>query len=159
VLAQAPLRYQPFSTDRSWGSPEQLARFYSQHLFRAMHQSTLTGTARNALGTPANYPTEYRPYYFYAKTGTISGHRDGGKRDKHLMLIVSRDPLHNGDLTPQQLRENRFVVLYFSFYKQSNGAEWGSADDQELLPTLREMIKAVLTAPTIKTLLHHAPAS
>lgn len=153
VLAGVPQRYVSFESDPSWGNTRQLTRFYRQYLFRGMHESTLTGTAKNALGLPQNYPAEYRPYYFYAKTGTNSGKSDGGKRDKHLMLIISRDKLDGRDLTPDDLRNNHFMVLYFSFYKQSSGAEWSSGEDDDLIPTLREMIKTVIKSESFTTLM------
>ncbi|GAB4051895.1 hypothetical protein [Spirosoma litoris] len=150
VLADNHQKNKELSVDNTWSGASNLSRFYSQTLFNAMHNSTINGTAKNALGTPDTYPAEFKPYYFYAKTGTISGDRDGGKRDKHLMLIISRDPLHQRNLTPADLKNNRFMVLYFSFYKQSNGAEW----DAEVQPTMRDMVRAVINSDSFKSFMH-----
>lgn len=143
----------PWKIDNTWHTQADLTTFFSHTLFDAMHQSTLTGTARGAL---SGLFDEFPGYHFYAKTGTISGNRDGGKRDKHLMLVISREALHGRALTPRDLKNNRFMVLYFSFYKQSSGAEWDSADDQTIRPTLQEMVRTVIRSNSFTNLMHES---
>jgi hypothetical protein len=146
VLANNYLTRKPFSTDPSWGQQTALAQFYGNVLFRAMNQTVSQGTARVLLADLR----QYGPYHLYAKTGTNSGDRDNGRRDKHLMLIISQQPLHEGNLSPQTLRDNRFMVLYFSFYKQSVGSEW----DSEVAPTLRRMIQTVIRSDSFQALMN-----
>ncbi|MBC8155540.1 MAG: hypothetical protein H7Z72_21850 [Bacteroidetes bacterium] len=153
VVANAPATYNPLVVDRTWQGAQRLTSFYSQNLFRGMNGAltldqdgaTGQGTAHNLVGewVMKNYPQ----YHFYAKTGTISGNRFGSKRDKHLLLVISKDKLHNRpDLTPDDLRHNRFYVLYFSFYKQSNNANWGDAAQ-----ALQSMVRTVLESPQFKS--------
>lgn len=150
VLAQATLPYRPLSADNTWQGADQLTTFYSQSLFNAMHHALLPGspggTAVNLVGPLLK---EFPTLHFYAKTGTISGNRFGGKRDKHLMLIISRDQLHGRSLTPQDLRNNRFFVLYFSFYKQSNSSEWYTPNEYDSFP-LKQMIRTVINSNSFK---------
>src|SRR5690606_21556822 len=97
------------------------------------------GTARNLVG--AMLRKEFGEYHFYAKTGTISGNRLGGKRDKHLMLIISKNQLHDRDLSEADLRSNKFYVLYFSLYKHAGlNGDWGW-DGAEFL---RDAVRVVM---------------
>ncbi|SOD96433.1 hypothetical protein [Spirosoma fluviale] len=149
VLASHQNLYQPLNAHSSWERASNLSQFYSNTLFRAMQHATETGTSADLL-RPIR--AEFGQYHFYAKTGTISGDRkNGGKRDKHLMLIISREPVHERNLTPEALRNNRFMVLYFSFYKESSEeAEWGDAGE-----TLRNMVRAVIESDSFQTLMHN----
>lgn len=145
--------YQPFAADRSWPDAAALSRFFGESVFAGMHESVESGTAQHLLA-PLRAKWAGR-YQFYAKTGTISGgrFRDAtgrsvkDKRDKHLMLVISQNPLHDPVRpTPADLRRNRFYVLYFSFYNQSSDASWGRAAAE--LPNL---VEAVMASPTFKS--------
>lgn len=155
LFEQRPGAWRPFAADRTWPDAAALSRFYAESVFAGMHEAVQTGTAENLL-RPLREKWAGR-YHFYAKTGTISGgrFRDASgrlvrdKRDKHLMLVISRNPLHNRpDLTPEALRRNRFYVLYFSFYNQSNDASWGTAANW-----LPRLVETVMTSPTFKSYL------
>lgn len=128
-----------FEFDKSWGSKNALSAFYSNNIFEGMFQTIQKGTASDLL---KEFTKKYEgEYYFYAKTGTISGNRvGGGLRDKHLMLIISKNKLNNRSLTAQQLRNNQFYVLYFSFFKESVGGEWS----KDAKKTIQTMIKSVI---------------
>ena len=145
VIESTKTPYSALEADVSWGSPTALSTFYSQNLFVGMNKALLDGgTAHELVGK--KLLGEFSGYYFYAKTGTISGNRYGGKRDKHLMLIISKNQLHDRPLTPGDLKNNKFYVLYFSFYKQSYRAEWGAG-----VPTLlQEMARTVIKSPGFK---------
>lgn len=123
VLADSKKRYSEITADETWGGNMNLAAFYANNLFRAMSSTTTIGTAKDLIGPIA----ARSKYYFYAKTGTISGESFKRKRDKHLMLIISKNKIDGENITVEQLKNNRFYVLYFSFYKQSNNANWGNA--------------------------------
>jgi hypothetical protein len=111
-------------------------------MFQTIQEGTATGLLKDFTN---NYQGKY---YFYAKTGTISGNRaGGGLRDKHLMLIISKNAIHQKNLTAQQLRKNQFYVLYFSFFKESKGGNW-SPDAQKTVAT---MIKTVIDSPSFQT--------
>jgi hypothetical protein len=150
VLATNQQRYLALEADDSWNGPEKLSAFYSNYLFKAMNDALMTagGTARTLVGEMLKH--DYPNYHFYAKTGTISGNKDNGKRDKHLMLIISKNKLNSNNISPEELKKNRFYVLYFSFYKQSRGADWGNAAH-----LLREMAKTVMESTSFKTFMHH----
>jgi hypothetical protein len=145
VVAGPANRYDPITADGTWGSQSALASFYSKNLFKAMHETLISGTARNLVG--GTLRREFPEYHFYAKTGTISGNRHGGKRDKHLMLIISKNQLHNRELTPEDLKNNKFYVLYFSLYKQSDlGNDWGSGAPE----LLQNLARTVLQSSSFK---------
>lgn len=150
VLANSQKKYTPLRADNSWSSAEELATFYSKNLFKGMNEALFgeNGTAVNLVGKFLT--KEYPSYHFYAKTGTISGNRDGGKRDKHLMLIISKNKLHNDDISSKDLRNNHFYVLYFSFYKQSGNGGWGNAP-----ATIQNMVKTVIESNSFQTFINH----
>ena len=144
VLDKHHYTYQPFDTHESWGGADNVTDFHAHNLFRAMHHTVHANGATGfvLLNKVAN---EFADYHFYAKTGTISGKRSGGKRDKNLMIVISHEPLHERNLTVEDLKANRFMVLYFSFYKQSDAAEWG-----EVAEPLRNMVRAVVQSNSFK---------
>ncbi len=143
VLASHQLQHQPFDTDISWAGADNVTQFHAQNLFAAMSNTVRSGTGESLIGGVAS---EFGQYHFYAKTGTISGQRQGGKRDKNLMLIISREPLHGQNLTVEAMKNNHFFVLYFSFYKQANSSEWG-----EVAEPLRNMVRAVVNSNSFKS--------
>ncbi|MCF0070799.1 hypothetical protein LZD49_09975 [Dyadobacter sp. CY261] len=123
-----------FSVASNWGGEGNLASFYANNLFKGMYESIEAGTAvflKNAKSAG---------YTLYAKTGTISGDRKRGEsRDKNLMLIISQNPIHDRKLTLEDLRRNKFYVLYFSFYSDASLGGW-SYDAQQ---TIRDIIADV----------------
>lgn len=139
--------YTPLRADVSWGSAPELSGFYSQHLFKAMNAAlTGSGTASGLIGKVLQ--SEFGQYYCYAKTGTISGNREGGKRDKHLMLVISKNKIHGSEFSPQYLKNNKFYVLYFSFYKNAgDDGNWGG----EATALLQQMVRTVLGSPGFKS--------
>jgi hypothetical protein len=146
VLDNSAKKVPYFNYDTSWKNENALAVFYSNNIFEGMFQTIQQGTGRGLL---KDFTNNYQgKYYFYAKTGTISGNRaGGGLRDKHLMLIISKNAIHKKNLTAQQLRNNQFYVLYFSFFKESKGGDW-SPDAQTTVAT---MIKTVIDSPSFQT--------
>ncbi len=148
VLTYTKAKYKPLSADQTWGGANHLSAFYADNLFRGMHESIVQGTARDLIGTylTKNYPG----YYFYAKTGTISGNSSKSKRDKHLMLIISKNNLHGQLLTTNELKNNRFYVLYISFYKQSANGSWGTAAN-----VLQAIVKKVIESSSFQTHINH----
>lgn len=149
VLANSKYKYHPIGFDGSWGNANNLSSFYAKNLFVGMNQALqVGGTAHNLVGNML--AKMYPQYNFYAKTGTISGNRYGGKRDKHLMLIISKEQIHGRSLSPQDLKSNRFYVLYFSFYKQSQSAEWDDA-----AAVLQDMTKTVIQSNSFQTFMNH----
>lgn len=148
VLANSQTKFTPLGVDNSWGGNDQLSSFYSNNLFIGMNEAFTQGTAKNLVGTflSASYPN----YHFYAKTGTISGNRSKGKRDKHLMLIISKNPLHHRALDVNEMRKNRFYVLYISFYKQSNNSNWHTA-----IPLVQNIVKTVIESSNFQAFMNH----
>jgi hypothetical protein len=142
ILAdQPPITQTGFSVDASWIAPDQLSTFYAQNLFAGMHEAIQEGTAQWLRPLRDAYDGQYS---FYAKTGTISGNRAAGSaRDKHLLLVVSQEPLHDRQLRPSDLRNNRFRVIYVSFYSHSPGGAW----DPTTAELIRKLIKEVIDSP------------
>jgi hypothetical protein len=144
VIGGVTQKYSQFKVENTWGKVENWADFIGKNLIQGMYESTLVGgTAHNLLNKTIQ---ENSNYHFYAKTGTISGNRLTGKRDKHLSLIISKKPLNIGELSPKYIKENRFFVLYFSFYKESESSEWS----YEASNTVREMIEIVIKSKSFK---------
>ena len=148
VLDKHQNTHQPFDTHESWGGADNVTDFHAQNLFRAMHH-TVHANGATGFGLLNRVANEFADYHFYAKTGTISGQRSGGKRDKNLMIVISREPLHERSLTVEDLKANRFFVLYFSFYKQSDAAEWG-----EVAAPLRNMVTTVVPSNSSKNFMN-----
>ena len=120
-----------FSVGETWKGENNLLSFYSHNLFHAMNQAVESGTAKFVKSAASD------GYTYYAKTGTISGDRKGGQsRDKNLMLIISKNPLHQRSLTAEDLRNNPFYVLYFSFYSDATTGEW----NDEAQKTVRDLL-------------------
>jgi cell division protein FtsI/penicillin-binding protein 2 len=119
VLAQPRQQAKkPFSVGQNWQGENNLLAFYSNNLFKAMHLAVQNGTAQFIKETQNGY-------YFYAKTGTGSGNRQAGdSRDKNLMLIISKNQLHDTNLTVESIQQNKFYVVYFSFYNDSSEGDW-----------------------------------
>lgn len=125
-----------FVAGGNWQSEEQLLAFYSQNIFQGMHDGIEKGTAKFLKGVAPGY-------YLYAKTGTISSdRRNNESRDKNLMLVISKNPLHSQSLTVQQIQQNKFYVLYFSFY--SDAAEGGWSDKAKT--TVKKLIEKVISS-------------
>ena len=149
VLADARQKYRTFGVDNTWEDADKLSSFYANNLFEGMNKALMEGgTAHGLVGI--FLAKTYPQYHFYAKTGTISGNRYGGMRDKHLMLIISKNQLNGKELTARDLKNNRFYVLYFSFYKQSTSAEWGGATE-----VLRDMVKIVIESNGFQDFINH----
>lgn len=125
-----------FIAGGNWQSDEELLAFYSQNIFQGMHDAIEKGTAKFLKGTAPGY-------HLYAKTGTISSdRRNNESRDKNLLLVISKSPLHGKSLTVQQIQQNRFYVLYFSFY--SDAAEGGWSEKAKT--TVKKLIEKVITS-------------
>ncbi|MFN8348831.1 MAG: penicillin-binding transpeptidase domain-containing protein [Spirosomataceae bacterium] len=123
-----------FSVGDTWKGENNLLSFYSHNLFQAMNQAVESGTAKFVSDAKS------KGYTYYAKTGTISGNRQGGdSRDKNLMLIISKNPLHQRSLTAEDLRTNPFYVLYFSFYSDATTGDWS----KEAKTTVQDLIRYV----------------
>lgn len=149
VLSNRQNKYREFDFDDSWGSASNLTNFYSANLFNGMRNTIVgdKGTGRDLLTKIIN---EFPEYHFYAKTGTISGGEKSDRRDKNLLLIISRDQLESRTLSPEDMKNNKFFVLYFSFYKNSSGSEWN-----ETAEPLREMIRTVIKSNSFKSYMNH----
>ncbi len=54
------------------------------------------------------------------------------------------------NITTEQLKNNRFYVLYFSFYKQPSDNQWESA-----INGLQAMINKVIESSSFKNFMNH----
>lgn len=137
VMTNRAISSKPFSVG-NWADEDELARFYVKNVFGPLFEVPRSGTIRrlNALSREL----QGRGIYMYAKTGTIS---DGeGVQDKALTVVISRGPVHevNRYTTARSLRENKFVVLYFSFKKE--GGSWSSEAIGLLERTIRRTVES-----------------
>ena len=82
--------------------------------------------------------------YLYGKTGTIGD--SSGPDDKNLVLVISKKPLHNGNVrSAEELRSNRFVVMYFHFKREGNS---------QPIQLLRDSVKEVINSKRFKELMY-----
>ena len=142
VLTHQPAQGAPyFSVGKTWGQESRLLSFYSNNLFKAMHLAVEEGTAQFIRGSNT------KGYPLYAKTGTISGDRSAGdSRDKNLLVVISQNELHDRTLTANDLRTNKFYVLYFSFYSDASEGGWSEAARQ----TVRDLMVYVQNSDDFK---------
>ncbi|MCP1386257.1 hypothetical protein [Runella salmonicolor] len=146
-LLKASVLTQPSETTKgrfvaggNWQDEAQLLSFYSQNLFQGMHDAIEKGTAPFLKGLAPGY-------HLYAKTGTISGdRRNNESRDKNLLLVISKNALHGQPLTVEQVQQNKFYILYFSFYSDAAEGGWST----EAKTTIRKLIERVITSPGFK---------
>ncbi|GHB88820.1 penicillin-binding transpeptidase domain-containing protein [Persicitalea jodogahamensis] len=145
ILADTPRPAGYFSVGKTWGQEARLLSFYSQNLFKAMNLAVESGTARFLQGIAAP------GYHLYAKTGTISGDRSGGAfRDKNLLLVISQKPLHDQPLNTKTMRDNKFYVLYFSFYSDASSSGAWSDDAKR---TARDLVNYIQESDDFKYLM------
>lgn len=107
-----------YDTD-SWGSEEAFVNDHRRHLLAQMHdvmKKDRGGTAWRTGVKLAEYERE--GYYFYSKTGTINSAEFETKRDKHLIVMVTRTRLHdlNEPITQKELKNLKYYSIYLSYH-------------------------------------------
>lgn len=143
VLSNNDIKPADFSLDKSWTTASWFD-FLRSYIFKPMNDAISIGTARGL--SPVT--SDYSDYYFYAKTGT-GGNKErfpdvpGSPkvRNKHFVLIISKEPLHQGVLTAEIMKENKFLVLFFSTH---NGL------DTQDFSFKRELIREVMESDHVK---------
>lgn len=150
VLKNRNINQKPFSYG-NWVSEDTLASFYMHHVFSALHDVPIEGTITQLKDLSAALSN--KGLHLYAKTGTISGGQESSdkNRDKNLLLIISRDPVHEKRFSSaKSLRNNKFVVLYFNFRKDNDTGGW----NKEALSAVKSIIHEVVSSHSFNQLIH-----
>lgn len=125
--------YSPFDINSNWEGYNNWYNFLGTQIFSSMNEATNSGTSSSL--------TKYPNYYFYGKTGTGSNEnfRDANIANKHLVVVISKENLGQ-NLTEEKLKNNKFIVLYFSLH---------NVVDSQYFQYKNKMIKAVMESPYV----------
>ncbi|MDF1697845.1 MAG: hypothetical protein P1U56_18500 [Saprospiraceae bacterium] len=91
-------------------------------------------------------------YHIYLKTGT-TGDAESDEKQKTLVVMLSRDDLHKGSLTPERLLNNKLVCLYFVYNNTNSGWETiidNRSNDNSITDEINKIIEMTMNSQTIQ---------
>lgn len=137
--------YLPFSYDDSYSESEYLKQI-QQLIYKSMNKVTYTSIGTASWLGRTRQTINKDEIHVYAKTGTI-GNQDnkdrygGNKNLKAIMIILSRDALHNGELTSSRLEENKLFSMYLTF-PVVNGINYSTAMQDHVKHAVKKVIES-----------------